>query len=605
MAVVIKPQHTGSFLSEPFELSATDAETLSVLPLSTLDGVKALKQAIDDDFNSKAIPSTVRELPSRRSHLLRPQMLAISRLLFPDYSADKATIHYEASRRKACQAVRANQEAEKVRKAALAGGFKAQELQGPWAGQDVDPVPLTGPQALPMPVQIGEEEHFRDCFHFLAADKDPNDFYPGGSSNQDNQAKSFRLQLGKELNWNTPMVEFDRGIVYVDGRLDLCKMVVGPTHITSLTDSLRSNSFVKHFLLGNNVISATGAYAIASFMKERPDQMETWYLAGNHIKAEGFAHIVNAMVNSLSITNVWLKRNPLGVSSVDNLVKLITETKNLRTLDLENTEIGDKGVAQLFTKLKDKTHSLKNIFLNADGVGEKGAKAVAEALEAGWQPESLMLGSNPVGDAGAVHLARAFRSNTSLLRVGLQSNGYTSTGIGAICEALSEHPTIRSVDFSPLMTTTVHGQRYNHMADAALPALKRLISNPRLRLLELGRTAFSPDAVDEIRDAVASSTLCDFQAYHANDSQSCSLHVRHQLERNVSQFYGTDLDTFKNGLGLRFLRNNPDVRLIDSVYRTRDKRNGAESIKQNWDEGDPVWAMVDAEWNEVKPGDLR
>ena len=34
------------------------------------------------------------------------------------------------------------------------------------------------------------------------------------------------------------MVGFNRGVVYVDGRLDLCKMVVGPTYIAALMDSL-------------------------------------------------------------------------------------------------------------------------------------------------------------------------------------------------------------------------------------------------------------------------------------------------------------------------------------------------------------------------------
>ena len=153
------------------------------------------------------------------------------------------------------------------------------------------------------------------------------------------------------------MVEFDRGVVYVDGRLDLCKMVVGPTHIVALIDSLRSNSFVKHFLLGNNVISKAGASAISSFIEEKPDQMETWYLAGSQIDSECFRPMINAIIASTSITNIWLKRNPLGPYPVDGLCKLIAETKNLRTLDLEHTELGDEGVTKLFTKLKGKTHN--------------------------------------------------------------------------------------------------------------------------------------------------------------------------------------------------------------------------------------------------------
>lgn len=214
-----------------------------------------------------------------------------------------------------------------------------------------------------------------------------------------------------------------------------------------------------------------------------------------------------------------------------------------------------------------------------------------------------MLASNPVGDAGAVHLARAFRSNKSLVRVGLQSNGYTSTGISDICSALSLHSNIRAVYFSSLKTTIVHNQRYNQLSDAVLPALKQLLKKSQLRVVDLGRTAFSADTVDELHDLVAFSTLCDFQAFHLNKGQSCSLHVRQQLERNVRKFYNMGIDAFRNGLGLRFLRNKSDVRLIDSVYRTRDQRKGSESAKQFWDELDPVWATVDKEWDEVESGE--
>jgi predicted Ser/Thr protein kinase len=99
-------------------------------------------------------------------------------------------------------------------------------------------------------------------------------------------------------------------------------------------------------------------------------------------------------------------------------------------------------------------------------------------------------------------------------------------------------------------------------------------------MLELGRTAFSADAADKFRNAIASSTLCDFQAFHENDGQSCSQHVREQLERNVREFDSRDLNGFRDGLEGRVLSNTPDVRFIDSVYRTRDQTKHSESVKQ-------------------------
>lgn len=62
--------------------------------------------------------------------------------------------------------------------------------------------------------------------------------------------------------------------------------------------------------------------------------METWYLAGNCIDTASFSILVDSMVKSPAITNVWLKRNPLGSAAADDVFRLITQTPNLRTLDL-------------------------------------------------------------------------------------------------------------------------------------------------------------------------------------------------------------------------------------------------------------------------------
>jgi hypothetical protein len=81
-------------------------------------------------------------------------------------------------------------------------------------------------------------------------------------------------------------VEFPRGIFYSDGRMDLCKQVVGPGSISPLMDCLRHNSHIRHFLLGNNVIGHVGARAVSDFIAHN-SKVVTWYLAGNCIDAEG------------------------------------------------------------------------------------------------------------------------------------------------------------------------------------------------------------------------------------------------------------------------------------------------------------------------------
>ncbi|KXT04180.1 hypothetical protein AC578_57 [Pseudocercospora eumusae] len=57
------------------------------------------------------------------------------------------------------------------------------------------------------------------------------------------------------------------------------------------------------------------------------------------------------MIKSKVITNVWLKRNPLMSESASDIFRVIEHSPALRTLDLDQTELGDDGVAQLFRLL--------------------------------------------------------------------------------------------------------------------------------------------------------------------------------------------------------------------------------------------------------------
>ncbi|KAK7064531.1 RNI-like protein [Favolaschia claudopus] len=475
----------------------------------------------------------------------------------------------------------------------------ASETQGEWLGQEGDPVSLDGPMALPMPVEIGSDNDFKDVFQFLQSNLDPKDVLAAeNQSMRDELTSTLGMKPGHEIKWNTPMVEFKRGVVYDDGRLDLCKMVVGPTHIEKLLDALERNTVITRFLLGNNVMSTTGARRIARFIEDHPNRIDTWYIAGNHVRAPGFQLLVDAMVNSPRITNIWLKRNPLTPASVNNVIRLITQTPNLRTLDLENTELGDSGVVTIMNEITGRDLPMRNIYLNANGIGERASIAIAGYLaHPNCKLESLYLGSNPVGDAGVLPMAKALESNTSLLRLSMTSTGLTSKGVSALCSALSTHPRIMFLDLSHSQTTRVHRQRFNHMADIAIPAIISLMKNPTMRHLNLGRTSFSAEGLETIKGTVAESNLCEYHAFRKLDrgeAMSCPLATRRALENNVKQFYPAEgsYDHFSNSLAARFLYSPEDVRLIDSVYRTRDKR-GDKEIVQFWEEGDPVWQLVD------------
>lgn len=450
-----------------------------------------------------------------------------------------------------------------------------------------------------MPVQVSDKESLAPFFAHLRN--------KGTSEPSSTSADGYTT--GIEPYYGTELIEFEKGVLYSDGRVDLCKMVTGPRNIDDLMDSLKPNTFSKHFLLGNNIIGPIGAQAIADFIDEYPERFETWYLAGNCIDTASFTTLVNSMVKSTAITNVWLKRNPLGPSAAADVVRLVTGTTHLRTLDLDQTELGDAGVAELFSSLASVTTllAIRHIYLNATGIGENGCKAISRYLASPHcSLHSLYMSNNPVGDAGLVALAPGLQANKSLKRLSLQSCGLKDST--SLFNALSGHPAIEILDVGQSYATEDLGMRYNWLTDANVPTIVDFINNiPQLRYLNLAYAPISQQELNKVFQAVTTSNLVWFHAKALvtgeKDAVSVKagqeharLHarVREQLHANVEQQYGMDYERFESGQK-RFLISPEDVRFIDSVYRNRDAgaaRRGLKKLVKRWDEDDETLQHV-------------
>ena len=395
------------------------------------------------------------EAPRRKAANAKAAELAveISQRLYPSFENPlKAIIQYEkdvVSLRHRVIEQRKRQIAESTKRNEEFNWSSRVLKQGAWDSK-TDPWSLDGATSLPMPVAVAEPETLVPFFKHLALD--------GTEAKSSTPLAMEQAVEIEEPYYNTPSLEFEKGVLYSDRRLDLCKMVVGPPSIRALMDSLKTNTFVKHFLLGNNIIGPQGAKCIADFLKEFPNRMDTWYLAGNCIDTASFKVLVDEWIKSAAVTNIWLKRNPLGTGSADDVFRLVAHTPNLRTLDLDQTEFGDAGVAKLFTQLAqhkpEQPLPLRHIYLNAVGIGVKGAKAIAEYLATPHcKLDALYASNNPFGDEGVIALAEGLKKNKSLTRLSLTSVGISDNGTISLCEALLQHPTLATLDLGQSIAT--------------------------------------------------------------------------------------------------------------------------------------------------------
>lgn len=585
------------------------------ITISADDHLRALRALQDNDFSNEA---AILALPRRRNKSQRPLLIRLAKELYPSLSDVAAAIRYDSLVIPAKATVRQMQ-----RDRILAQLFpknnkegKLVKIQGPWAGQDFDPLDNNGPRAIAMPVTIGKAEDFEAIFSYLSLDEpfpsteltEKPDFTFLGKD------KIFTGKHGHELHWNTPLVEFHRGIVYEDGRLDLCKKVVGPIHIGKLMESLESNHHIRHFLLGNNVISTTGARSIAQFLEKYPNRMETWYLAGCHLTQHALSLLVPKMTASSTITNLWFKRNPFGAGSASLLAELVIGTAHLRTLDLETVELGDEGTRQFIDAITGHRTELKHLYLNANGIGEKGCVSLGRYLaDPNCVLDSLFLSTNPLGDAGMFHLAAGLAKNKNLKRFTVASSGLTGKGISYLSDALRDGDhSLHTLDLGASQTTKAHKQKFNYLDDASTEALKAIILLPSMRWLNLGRVVFTDPAFEDLKSAAARSELVHLDVHQvqvtgmstsinghsvlydgAPSPRSCSLQLRRSLEKNQAKYYPhiKNYDEFLNSEEFRFLRNTSEVRKIDSMYRTLDKRLGLP-MDEPWKENDPGWKLI-------------
>ncbi|KAL8950731.1 MAG: hypothetical protein Q9222_003250 [Ikaeria aurantiellina] len=451
------------------------------------------------------------------------------------------------------------------------------------------PYGLTGAPALPMPVKVSSEETLLPFLRHLSQG--------GGHQVEETGGRT------EEPHYGVDMGKWEKGMLYEDGRMDLCKI-----------------TFVRHFLLGNNIIGSTGANHIASYLSQYPDQMETWYLAGNCIGPADLEKLAEGWIKSSKVTNIWLKRNPLGPSSAQTIFRIITSMPRLRTLDLDQIELGDKGVIALFDLLARAPHSklpLRHIYLNANGVGYEASWALGDYLGSKHcLLESLYISNNPIGHHGAVKIANGLYKNKSLMRLSMRSCGINTEGGEKILFALLRHPSIMTLDLGQSYATKDLGSRYNFFTSDGVTCLEHYIVelikySSTLRFIDLGVTSFSLRRIEGIVDAVCNSeNLLAFKldtVYQYKKEEHLKRRVRAQLTESVKRLYGNEMtyQMLEEG-DMRWLRSPKDVRFIDSGYRNQDTRmarRGLMVLDKWWKDLDELTNILGGDSKRTEPDD--
>lgn len=370
-------------------------------------------------------------------------------------------------------------------------------------------------------------------------------------------------------------IKFTRGAYYNDGRIDMCKQVVGPNWIGALMESIKNNEHVKHFLLGNNIVDIVGATEIANFIKgNNKPKIETWYIAGNSINGEGCSLIVDAIKTDINAKSLWLKRNPIGVDGVSAVARMLEENSTLECLDLHNTGGGDKGIELLFKSL-EKNNGLRILYLGANGITKVGARHIADYFQYCVDNnkegiDSLWLDMNRMEDDGVIMIANALKNYKSLKRISFGSNRITHIAAKSVCNALIDHPNLIMLDFGMYKATSDMGEVPNDLRDEGAEVIADFIKNNKyLKVLNITQNAITNEGMKKIVDAYQNNDsllYIYYDQYGSNMESIIKRELKNCMERNIEKQLGISFREF-HADNLRKLRHTENIVKIDSIYR--------------------------------------
>lgn len=336
---------------------------------------------------------------------------------------------------------------------------------------------------------------------------------------------------------------FVRGTYFADGRMDLCKQVVGPDHIAELCSAVAENRSsqehevrkheVRHFLLGNNIAcagpSAAGAKSLAALMANPDLAIETWYLAGNAIGPRDIELIAHSLAGNDAARSLWLKRNPIGKAGAAHLGTLLANSR-LELLDLHNTALFDEGVEALTRAMNEAPLRLRHLYLSANALTAKSIRALAKVLQEGSPLESLYLSMNRLRQEGLDEVVALLNTGhlRKLRRLDLGSIGLERPALTPLALALiRECPQLGFLDLGTYKSTRAMGERANVLSD--VDALRQLlVEHPSLQVLDVSLCGLAESHVDALVRA-----LRPHQSLEGVGNQA--LHHSHDERRRIKQ----------------------------------------------------------------------
>ncbi|KAK9161196.1 hypothetical protein Syun_007537 [Stephania yunnanensis] len=271
---------------------------------------------------------------------------------------------------------------------------------------------------------------------------------------------------------------------------------------------------------------------------------------------------------------------------VMNIFSAALEGCSLKTLDLSNNALGEKGVRAFAALLKSQDR-LEELYLMNDGISEEAAKAVVELIPSTEKLRILHFHNNMTGDEGAKSIAEIVKCSPVLEDFRCSSTRVGMEGGVALCKALGTCTNLKKLDLRDNMFGVEAGVAlskalalheslveiylsYLNLEDEGATAIANVLkdSAPSLKVLEMAGNDITAEAVPALASCIAAKKSLTMLVLSENElKDNGSISIANALE-GLDQLQEVDMSNNSLGrVGARVLAkaviNKPDFKLLN------------------------------------------
>jgi Ran GTPase-activating protein (RanGAP) involved in mRNA processing and transport len=239
------------------------------------------------------------------------------------------------------------------------------------------------------------------------------------------------------------------GVIYLG-----CNAISG-RGVAAIAEALISNQTVHSLWLKRNSIGVAGASALAEMLRHNRT-IHTLDLVHTRLGDEGLAAILDVLTHAnRTIKRLYLGGNQLNADHAPILAMLLQQNPTLTVLSLGVNHLGDSGVACLSEALQQNC-TLQELGLASNDISEVGCDSLVAALQThptlcrldlGYSPSTRALAAQPngVGDGGAKAVAQFLAQNPAMVWLDLRNNAIGEPGKTDLRGALTHNHTLQAL----------------------------------------------------------------------------------------------------------------------------------------------------------------